>query len=59
MEELTFFEKAKIEREKGKRGENKGIPMPSNWVRMKKILPNIQPKYYNILSDSGVGSCKL
>lgn len=59
MEELTFFEKAKIEREKGKRGENKGIPMPANWVRMKKILPNIQPKYYNILSDSGVGKSKL
>jgi hypothetical protein len=59
MIKLTAYEKAKLEREKGKRGENKGIPMPVNWVRMKKILPNIQARYYVILSDSGVGSCKL
>jgi len=32
--------------------------MPSGWKRMKKILPNIQPKYYTILSDSGVGKSK-
>ena len=59
MKNLTAYDKAKLEREKGKKGENKGIPMPVNWVRMKKILPNIQARYYVILSDSGVGKSKL
>ncbi len=39
--------------EKGKKGENKGINIPGEML--KKYLPNIQRKYYLILSGSGVG----
>lgn len=52
--EFTYYDKAKLERERGRKGLNKGIPMPKNWVRMKSILPNIQAKYYVGLADSGV-----
>jgi len=56
---VKYTEIAKKEREKGKKGENIGIPLPSSWKRMKQFLPNIQPKYYLSASDSGVGKTKL
>jgi len=56
---VKYTEIAKKEREKGKKGENIGIPLPSSWKRMKQFLPNIQPKYYLSASDSGVGFAKF
>lgn len=56
---LSYYDKSKIERENGKKGLNNGIPMPASWKRMKEVLPNIQPKYYVLLADSGVGKSKL
>lgn len=57
--EFSYYNKSKLEREKGLKGLNKGIPMPKDWKRMKNILPNIQAKFFVILSDSGVGKSKL
>ena len=59
QQNVSYRELAKLEREKGKKGENKGIPLPSSWGRMKQFLPNIQAKYYLSASDSGTGKTKL
>lgn len=56
---VSYKEIAKLEREKGKKGDNKGIPLPDNWERMKQFLPNIQPKFYLSAADSGVGKTKI
>ena len=44
QQNVSYRELAKLEREKGKKGENKGIPLPSSWGRMKQFLPNVQAK---------------
>jgi len=53
-----YYEKSKEYRDRGKKGENKGIPL--NLPKLKKVIPNIQKgKYYLISTDSGVGKTKL
>jgi len=55
---MSYYEIAKEQRERGKLGLNKGIPILL--PKLRKYIPNIQKgRYYLIAMDSGYGKTKL
>jgi len=56
---MTFNERSRKKREDGKLGLNKGIPLPKDFKRLQEYISNIQPLYYLVASDSGVGKTKI
>jgi len=55
---MSYYELAKEQRERGKAGLNRGIPI--TLPKLKKYIPNIQKgKYYLVAMDSGIGKTKL
>ena len=57
-ENISFFDNAMSSIERGRKGLNKGIPIPFN--RLRKYLPNIQQKtYYLVGAGTKVGKTSL
>jgi hypothetical protein len=55
---MNYYEISKEQRDRGKKGLNKGIPIAL--AKFKKYIPNIQKgKFYLIAADSGTGKTKL